>query len=1017
MDVESSIETIAVALAARDGRGGGRATAMIGAGFSLNAQPRVESRRRFPLWRDIVRPLIDELLPPCAHCPPMGLCPEPRPAHCQLGERRRALFEDASGASGMMSLGDKFEAQKGSARLRAALETAVPDADYAPGLAHQLLVRLPWADIFTTNWDSLLERAVDTYDRSYDSVVTVEQIASTCAPRIVKLHGCARSGSRLIFTEEDFRTYPKTYAPFVSLVQQSLMENVTVLFGFSGADPNFRAWHGWVRDHLGRNIQPIYLVSLRPTDPIDVNLMAGRLINQIDLSQKREWQNLSSNEMIEKFLSDIHNRLHSLRVNLEWPTTRRNPSEEDPSSRPAKNHLDWRRRLDAYPRWLVAPARNRSALLLALDEALSLTFDTAIERGVLGKLNERADAKVSRRPPNLLTEREKTALIVAESLRIGLARPGGELSGKLKNILLEALVGLLTIDATGGRSFNSLQDLLTHFLGDIGSPDDEAARAKHIIKASKNAFSGGRPRAHNGVLDLLPLFEIVEREARLDDDAATAQLLRDVLWMVGGEGPGRELAVRGALAFALTHLQIQVIDELLSLWPDQPHDAASNLRRSATLREIGWIKESFEEISGTVARLRSLGSARRRGVAEASKEAWAFYLYADLLEANKDVLGSVVTPHQRYLSLDDVIVELHERLDELETNRCDPRREIDRLFRDLDTAAIQTRLGGTAAPPSFKPPLQHIIADPASTFVILSEAVGVAANHSHGTSRLALIAARLLAPTHRQLAIGLLLRAGTPEDLRFTRPSSSSEGECRDRDIVRLTDEAGWRIADVVFDRDTYRKDFTELAKVLDRLVALSPVRQQDLVDPPYLDRKVRLLQHLVAGLIAREEGTADRDLVEEGFLLACRVARSPIIAATRAGWANQSEMFDVVLRVFPCDRIDFALESLLSFPIPAGAEESLAAAWPDPFRLLVEAWYEDDPNQGSSLQSELRDLGKQLLASAKPTIQGLPEVRSAFAEKRRTLRLLEVGSSSELHLMVRRRISFLDEILSQTPP
>lgn len=176
----------------------------------------------------------------------------------------------------MMALGDKFEAKKGSARLRAALESAVPDRDYAPGHAHQLLVRLPWADILTTNWDSLLERAVDAYDRSYDTVITVKQIASAIAPRIVKLHGCARSGTDLIFTEESFRTYPKEYAPFVSLVQQSLMENVIVLFGFSGADPNFRAWHGWVRDHLGSNLQPIYMVSLRPTEPVDVNLMAGR---------------------------------------------------------------------------------------------------------------------------------------------------------------------------------------------------------------------------------------------------------------------------------------------------------------------------------------------------------------------------------------------------------------------------------------------------------------------------------------------------------------------------------------------------------------------------------------------------------------------------------------------------------------------------------------------------------------------------------------------------------------------
>ena len=916
----------------------------------------------------------------------------------------------------MMALGDKFQAQKGSARLRAALETAVPDDDYAPGLAHQLLVRLPWADIFTTNWDSLLERAVDTYDRSYDTVVTVEQIASTCAPRIVKLHGCARSGSRLIFTEEDFRTYPKIFAPFVSLVQQSLMENVTVLFGFSGADPNFRAWHGWVRDHLGSNIQPIYLVTLRPTDPIDVNLMAGRLINQIDLSQKREWQHAPPNEKIESFLSEIHRRLRSLRVNLDWPANRRIPSEDDPATKPA---WDWRRRLDTYPRWLVAPARNRSDLLIGLDEALSLAFDPAIERGGLAKLIESPDSEFTRKPTDFLTEREKTALIVAEALRIALARPGPKLFDCLKNILAQALNDLFAKTATGANASRSLANLrqrITHHAGDTGNADGEAATANHLIKVKLDEHAFAFP-ARNVVLSLLPLIEIVEREARLRDDDLTARTLREVLWLTGGEGPGRELAVRGALAFALTHLQIEEIAELLSLWPDQPHDAASNLRRAATLREIGWIKESYTEISNTVSQLRSLGSALRRGVGEASREAWAFYLYADLLEANKQKLDAIIAPHQRNLSLDEVIVELHERLDELETNRCDPRREIDRLSRDLDAATIQTRLAGSArAQSSHRPLLQYVVADPASTFVILSEAVGVSANHTHAGSRLALIAARLLVPSHRKLAIGLLLRAGTPEDLRFAEVDSATSGKDRDADIIRLTGDDNWRVADVVFDKAHGRADIETLAGILDVLVAPSPVRTQNLVDSPYLDRKIRLLQHLIAGLIAREGASAKVELMEKGFALACRVACSPVVAATRAGWSNQSLLFEAVLANVPIGRpfARLVLTKLLDLPMPADTDESLVTAWPDPFRLLVTAWYLRETVAGAAPKTELRKLGEKITTGVRPALANNPQFRSTLEEFRRRLRSIETADRSQHRLIVTRRLTLLDCLLPE---
>jgi len=903
----------------------------------------------------------------------------------------------------MMALGDKFEAQKGSARLRAALETAVPDDDYAPGLAHQLLVRLPWADIFTTNWDSLLERAVDTYDRSYDSVVTVEQIASTTAPRIVKLHGCARSGSRLIFTEEDFRTYPKRFAPFVSLVQQSLMENVMVLFGFSGADPNFRAWHGWVRDHLGSNIQPIYLVTLRPTDPIDVNLMAGRLINQIDISQKREWQNLSANELVERFLAEIHNRLRSLRVNLDWPISRRKPSDDDPSSRPAKNYKDWRLRLDAYPQWLVAPARNRADLLLALDEALALSFDKSIERGVLSKLIEDG-AEFARTRPDRLTERERTGLVVAEALRIALARPSKDLFANLKSILLEGLDDLLSRSGAKTQREGGLAQRIAQLVG-TDEHEDEAARARRVMEAGRRTFINGRSEVHDAVLALLPLIEVVERECRLQDDVATARLLRDVLWLAGGEGPGREVAVRGALAAALTHLQIQVINALLSLWPDQPHDAASNLRRAAILREIGWIRESFAEISGTVARLRSLGSARRRGVAEASREAWAFYLYADLLEANKEVLGPIVTPYQRYLSLEDVIIELHERLDELETNRCDPRREVDRLVRDLDAATLQYRLAGKPTdPPAFRPPLRHVLADPASTFVVLSETVGVATSHSWGPNRLALVAARLLAPTQRKQSIGLVLRAGAPEDLRF----ATGEGTGGD-DIVRLTDDAGWSVFDAVFDRNCYEDDFRMLADILDDLIESSPVRQLELVDPPYLDRKLRLLQHLIAGLIAREGSSIKPEVVRRGLSLVCRIARSPIVAATRAGWSNQSDLFDAVLNAYPAKEIGFAIRELINLPVPVGADETLLAAWPDPFRLLVEAWRDDEGNK-----ADPRDLGKRMVQSIDWITGADDELRSTLTEALRVLSARDRDSPTEQSLIILRRVAFLREALSQ---
>jgi hypothetical protein len=75
--------------------------------------------------------------------------------------------------------------------------------------------------------------------RKYAIVRVVQDIPAAMKPRIVKLNGSFPSTRPFIFTEEDFRTYPRRFAGFVNLAQQSMMENVFCLIGFSGDDPNF----------------------------------------------------------------------------------------------------------------------------------------------------------------------------------------------------------------------------------------------------------------------------------------------------------------------------------------------------------------------------------------------------------------------------------------------------------------------------------------------------------------------------------------------------------------------------------------------------------------------------------------------------------------------------------------------------------------------------------------------------------------------------------------------------------
>ena len=93
-------------------------------------------------------------------------------------------------------------------------------------------------DVFTTNWDTLLESArVNVGKRNYSVVKEMGQLPKQAQPRIIKLHGSLPSQLPLIITEGDYRTYPDKFDPFVNTVRQAMLETVFCLIGFSGQRP------------------------------------------------------------------------------------------------------------------------------------------------------------------------------------------------------------------------------------------------------------------------------------------------------------------------------------------------------------------------------------------------------------------------------------------------------------------------------------------------------------------------------------------------------------------------------------------------------------------------------------------------------------------------------------------------------------------------------------------------------------------------------------------------------------
>ncbi len=345
-------------------RPSGQASVMVGAGFSRNATPVPGCSQEFPTWTRLVT-LLGSALDVAGHYPSQPSVLE--------GPR----------------LASQYEALFGRNALETTLLNAIPDACYEPGELHRRLLSLPWADVFTTNYDTLLERAQPgIIDRAYSVVLNPSDIATAPRPRIVKLHGSFPSHRPFIITEEDYRRYPVRFAPFVNLVQQAIMETAFCLVGFSGDDPNFLYWTGWVRDNLGSHAPPIYLIHLDPLPDAHIRLLSRRNIVPVDLSSLLVGHDSKDPDHRYRLaLQCFFDRLEQERPKnpLRWPHPLRSPiagqavtpsTTSPPSPRRSTStssdelapedlraiREEWRSERSTYPGWVVAPKTVRARL-------------------------------------------------------------------------------------------------------------------------------------------------------------------------------------------------------------------------------------------------------------------------------------------------------------------------------------------------------------------------------------------------------------------------------------------------------------------------------------------------------------------------------------------------------------------------------------------------------------------------------------------------------------------------------
>lgn len=247
---------------------------LVGGGFSKNAN------KSFPSWIELLEDMIFEMF-------------ADEFIEYQLFKKKiRAVKKDIKNdfclkiinKYGYLDLVEMFIKYKG---LREAITLYIEerlkslDEDKNNDLStHKILINLPWNNIYTTNYDTIIEKAIFKLGKSgeYTTVINAEKLSIGIQKRIIKLHGSLRTdtecktgkfgfdedkNSHYIISKTDYEKYPERHTAFTHLMRIALLQESFCLIGFSGQDPNFVQWVKWVRDILKDKKDKVYLIDVK----------------------------------------------------------------------------------------------------------------------------------------------------------------------------------------------------------------------------------------------------------------------------------------------------------------------------------------------------------------------------------------------------------------------------------------------------------------------------------------------------------------------------------------------------------------------------------------------------------------------------------------------------------------------------------------------------------------------------------------------------------------------------------
>jgi hypothetical protein len=252
-----------------------RVIPFVGAGFSKNAL--LPNNKKAPNWDELGR-IIAEFIPDY--------------------EYKNAI--DA------LSL---FESEFSRAKLIELVAKILMINDIKPGQAHQSFVDVIFATICTTNFDFLIEQALNMKNIPFSTIVSEDRLPIDTheQTKLIKIHGDFNHPSEMVITENDYDMFIERNKIYSTYISNLFITKTILLIGYSFDDDDIRSLWNIIGNRLGKISNPAYVV-LVDANPIEISRFARRNIKVINLQGSKENYLLILSEFFKEIKSFIYDK-------------------------------------------------------------------------------------------------------------------------------------------------------------------------------------------------------------------------------------------------------------------------------------------------------------------------------------------------------------------------------------------------------------------------------------------------------------------------------------------------------------------------------------------------------------------------------------------------------------------------------------------------------------------------------------------------------------------------------------